>query len=124
MATNTDITTGVQTVSATGAVTPTTGLDISGISGDFTIFLEVTGMTAGKTARIQFEDSVNAFTASVPVAVINVTGALTSAASQVFDIRKYQLPNNRFGVTSAVLRVNVTAIDSGSSLSLHAWIAQ
>jgi hypothetical protein len=124
MAISTDITTGVQTVSATGAVTPTTGLDISGISGEVTICLEVTSMTAGKTARIQFEDSVNAFTASIPLAAFNVTGAIAPAASQVFNVRKYQIPNNRFGVTSAVLRVNVTAIDAGASLSLHAWIEQ
>lgn len=122
MAVPTDITTGVQTVSATGAVTPSTGLDISGVTGDFTLALEVISMTSGKTARIQFEDTTNAFAASNPIWVVNVTGKLSGEYSDKYTIRKYQLPNNVFGTTSAKIRVNVTAIDGSSSLQLHAWL--
>jgi hypothetical protein len=124
MATLTDITTGVQTVTATGAVTATAGLDISGVSGDATVVVEVVSLTAAKTARIQLEDSVNAFTASIPVAVVNVIGQISGEYSQRFTFRKYQLPNNRFGTGSALLRVNVTAIDSAATLKLHAWLEQ
>jgi hypothetical protein len=136
MATITALTTGIQTVTATGAVTPTAGVDISGMSGDVTLCLEVISMTASKTARIQLEDSVNAFTASLPVAVFNVigqegqggtsytAGAYNPTTLRPGSIRKYQLPNNRFGTSSALLRVNVTAIDGSSSLSLNAWIEQ
>jgi len=129
----TALTTGLQTVTATGAITPTAGADISAMTGDVTVCVEVVSMTAAKTARIQLEDSVNGFTASVPVAVFDVIGQLgqggtsyTAGAynptTQKFTLRKYQLANNRFGTASAVLRLNVTAIDSASSLSLNAWI--
>jgi hypothetical protein len=129
----TALTTGLQTVTATGAITPTAGADISGMTGDVTVCVEVVSMTDAKTARIQLEDSVNAFTASIPVAVFDVIGKMgqggtsyTAGAynptTQKFTVRKYQLANNRFGTASAVLRLNVTAIDSGSSLSLNAWI--
>jgi hypothetical protein len=124
MATLTDITTSVQTVTATGPVTPTTGLDISGVSGDATVVVEVSGLTAGKTARIQLEDTVNAFTAATALAVINVTGQIDGRSSDRYTWRKYQLPNNVFGSASAKLRANVTALDAGATLSLHAWLEQ
>lgn len=117
-----DITTGEQTVTTTGAVTPTAGLDISGISGDFTIFLVIRALTSAKTCRIQLEDSVNAFTAAIALWVQDFIGPQTSATDLTVSIRKYQLPNNRFGTSSAVLRANVTAIDSATSLTLHAWL--
>jgi hypothetical protein len=129
----TPLTTGLQTVTATGAVTPTAGVDISGMTGNFTICVEVISMTAAKTARIQIEDSVNAFTASLPLYEFNVTGQIgqggtsyTAGAynptTQKFSVEKQQLPNNRFGTASALARVNVIAIDSSASLSLNAWI--
>lgn len=118
----TDITTAEQTITTTGAVTPTAGLDISGISGDFTIKIAMRSLTAAKTCRIQLEDSVNAFTAVVAVWSTNFIGSLTSATDEVLSIRKYQLPNNRFGTSSAVLRVNVTAIDATTTAILHAWL--
>ena len=133
MATITALTTGVQTVTSTGAVTPTAGVDISGMTGDATVCIEVISLTAGKTARVQLEDSVNGFTASLPLDVFNFVGqegqggtSYTAGAynptTEKLSVRKYQLPNNRFGVTSALLRLNVTAIDGSSSLSLNAWI--
>lgn len=126
MATLTDITTGAQTVTATGAVTATAGLDVSGITGDFTIVVDVQSLTTGKTARIQIEDSANAWTASAALAVVDITGKVdsTNAASMRYSWRKYQLPNNQFGQTGGVVRVNVTALDGSSSLKLHAWVEQ
>jgi hypothetical protein len=129
----TALTTGLQTVTATGAVTATAGVDISGMTGDVTVCIEVISMTAAKSARIQLEDSVTAFTASIPVAVFDVIGQVGQGGTSYtagaynptttkFTVRKYQLANNRFGVTSALLRVNVTAIDSAASLTLNAWI--
>lgn len=53
------LTTGIQTVSTTGEITPTAGLDIAAITGDFTVKLRVISLTAAKTVRIQLEDSVN-----------------------------------------------------------------
>ncbi len=71
------ITTGAQTVTTTGAVTATTGLDISGVTGDCTVHLRIQGLSAASgtpKAVIQLEDSVNAFTASLPVALQEAQG--------------------------------------------------
>jgi len=126
MATPTDITTGIQTVTAAGAVTPTTGLDISGLSGDFTLAIEVSGLTSGATARIQLEDTTNAFTNSNPLCVWDISGQVVDGSKSIKNTyRKYQVPNNLVGTASAKLRANVTVLSGTSpSLSLHAWIEQ
>lgn len=117
-----EITTGVQTFTATGALTPTAGLDISGITGDYTIWVQVESLTAAKKCLIQLEDSVNAFTASIGVATFNPVGALAKEADIRYSLRKYQCPTLRAGTTSAVARINVTQIDSATTGKVHAWI--
>lgn len=116
------ISTGVQTVTATGTVTPTAGLDVSGITGDFTLFVEVQSQTAAKAFTIQLEESVNAFTASVADMVVSGKGAITSAADKIFSKRKHEMPGTAIGTANAVLRANVTQLDSASTLKLRAWI--
>jgi hypothetical protein len=120
------IITGNPTVTATGAVTTTTGLDISGISGDFTVHLRVQALSASTgtaKASIQLEDSVNGFTASVPVAVKEVQQTINTNCEQHFSWRKYELPNLRAGTGSAVARVNVTVLGGTTpSLTLDSWI--
>lgn len=132
MATITSITSGNVTVSATGAVGA--GIDISGVTGDATLCIEVISMTDAKTARIQFEDSVNAFTAVLPLWLVHITGkmgegtATTVAAgdynptTEKQSVRKYQLRNNRFGTSAAVLRPNVMALDASSHITFNAWL--
>lgn len=120
------ITTGQQTVTATGAVTPTAGLDISAITGDFTVKLRVQNLSSASgtpKARITLEDSVTGFTASLPAAEIDVQGSVQTKAEQAFSWRKYQLPSVRAGVTSAVLRVNVVGLSGTTpTLTLDAWL--
>lgn len=120
------ITTAAQTVTATGAVTATTGLDISGITGDCTVHLRVQALsTASGTPKcaIQLEDSVNGFTAALPVALAQVQGTVDTKSEVHFSWRKYQLPTARFGTTSAVLRVNVETLGGTTpSLTLDAWL--
>jgi hypothetical protein len=120
------IVTGNPTVTATGAVTTTTGLDISGISGDYTVHLRVQGLSAASgtpKASIQLEDSVNAFTASVPVCMKEVTGTIDTKSEVHYSWRKYELPNLRAGTGSAVLRANVSVLGGTTpSLTLDSWI--
>jgi hypothetical protein len=128
MATCTDITTGVQTVTTTGAVVPTAGLSISGVSGDATLVLEVTNLSSASgtpSARIQFEDSTNGFTASNALWIWDAPGGTAYQYSIRVSKRKYELPNNVFGVSSSVIRTNVTVLAGTTpSLSLHAWLEQ
>jgi hypothetical protein len=139
MAVPTDITTGVQSFSTTGALTPTTGLDVSGAtySGDLTLCLEAIMFTAGKTAQIQIEGSVNAFTASTAIYVTDIQGQVGEGGTSAFvqgvfnpttlrrSVRKYQIPsagNVYFGQSGGKIRVNVTNMDSSAEGAVHAWI--
>jgi hypothetical protein len=114
----TALTTGVQTL--TGAGTVTGSADISAMTEAKTISFEVTNMTAG-TARIEVQDSVDAFTGHLVLAVIHVVGPITSAAPQKFTVRKEDMASNRFGTPSAVARLAITAL-SASTISLNGWI--
>jgi hypothetical protein len=122
MAVPTAITTGVQTVSSAGAVTGT--LDVSGLSGDFTLKVEVTELSAAKTAVIALEDTVNNFSAAVAQAVCQVKGPIVASAPKVFSWRSYDLPAFRIGVTSAVVRANVLLCTATPGLKMRAWIEQ
>ncbi len=130
MATPTDITTGVQTVTTTGAVTPTTGLSVATLpavttpASSYTIAVEVTALTAGATARIQIEDSTNAFTAATALAVWDIAGEVVDGGRSIKKTwRAYELPDSKIDASSGVIRLNVTDLNGTSpSLSLHAWI--
>jgi hypothetical protein len=124
--TNGAITTNAQTVTATGAVTPTAGLDISGITGDYTVHLRIQALSSASgtpNVAITLEDSVNAFTASVPVCEQQYTGTIDTKTELHFSWRKYQLPKLRAGTASAVLRANVVAIGGTTpTTTLDSWI--
>jgi hypothetical protein len=105
-------------------------VDISALSAnaDFTVELDITKLTAnaGQTPRAVFsvEDSVNAFTATIPRAVVTHAGALNADGKQngaKFTWRKRDLVGLRAGTTSAVLRLNLTELTgTGASISYKA----
>ncbi len=118
-------------VSATGAVGA--GADISGITGDFTLHLRVQAASAASgtiTATIMFEDTVNAFTATLPVCIadhingnVNANAPSTGAVEKHFTWRKYQISNLRAGTASAKVRPNVYVLGGTTpSLTIDAWI--
>jgi hypothetical protein len=124
------ITTGAQTVTAAGPVTPTTGLDISGFgTGGYQIELWVFAFNCTAVApalpnpgaRIVIEDSVNAFTAAEPVWEKEIQGTITAPTCWV--VRDDQIPLLRLGVSGAKLRANVVELDGTSaSLTLQALL--
>jgi hypothetical protein len=113
--TPTPLTTDPQTLTATGPAAPTTGLDISGLSGDYMLELEVMALSAATgtpRARIVIEDTVNAFTAAIPVAELNIEGPINQGVKAIW--RKYSAPSLRLGTASAKLRVNVVTLEGGT----------
>ena len=137
-----DISTGLQTVTATGAVTGS--LDTSALSAtlDYTIVVVIAGLTAGATATIHIEDTASstAFSDAQEQAAFTVTGAIGEPAEVQLSTRKYAVGSGdsglaadtvdgstaaRFGAANTKLRANVTALSGTSpSLSLHAFIQQ
>jgi len=99
-------------------------LDISGITGDWTLVLKVDKLTAGKKARFTFEDSVDAFTAKIAGPSFSVKGEVAPEADRTFSVKKADFPSLRFGTGSAVLRLALTEIDASSSVDYEAWLEQ
>ena len=120
------ITTDPQTLSAAGPAAPTTGFDISGLSGDYTLEITVQSLTSASgtpKARIILEDTVNAFTAAVPVTEFNVQGPITTPETHL--VRSYEAPSLRLGTASAKLRLNVVTLEGTSpSVTVHGAIWQ
>jgi hypothetical protein len=110
------ISTGMQTVSAAGPVPGT--LSTASLSHLSTIYLNVSGLTAGMTSRISIDDSANGtFSDALPVKVWhfeggeNINGVTVSANLD-------EIPNLRSGGAGNALRVNVLALSAGATLSL------
>jgi hypothetical protein len=122
----TTLTTDPQTLTAAGPAAPTTGLDISGLNGDYTLEITVQALSAASgnsKARIALEDTVNAFTNAVPVVEVNVQGPLTVPVTHLF--KSDEVPSLRIGTASAKLRLNVYTLEGTSpSITVHGAIWQ
>ena len=95
------------------------GVDISAITGDWTLVLEILAMNDANYVRFQFTDSEDNFSADAlagPTA--SVYGAIaTGSAPRKFHWNKYDFPDLRLGTTSAKLRLSITKF-AGSSKSV------
>ncbi len=121
MATRTDVQARVtKTAAFAGA-----SLAIDTITGDWTLKIRVAKLTPGGAVRINFEDSVNAFTALLPGPAVSVKNQQGDDYDRVFEFRKYDFPSLRFGTASAVLRCNLQEITGASpSVDYEAWLEQ
>jgi hypothetical protein len=116
------ITTGSQTQAAAGPVTGS--LDLSGLAKPSTLVLNITGLSAAAgtpRARIIVEDTVNAFTAAVPVAMVNIEGPIVPSAPVTYTFNQDHIPSLRIGTASAALRANVVLLEGTTpSITLDA----
>jgi len=109
------ITTGMQTVSAAGPVTGT--LSTATLTNLSTLYLDVTGLSAG-TCRISIEDSATGtFGDALPVKVWHFEAGEPADGITVSATHE-EIPNLRAGAAGNALRVNVLALASGATLSV------
>lgn len=100
------------------------GLDVSGITGDWTLKVQVESMaysTGTPQCRFAFEDTVNDYTASLAGPTISFKGALTSSADKVKSFKKQDFPDLRLGTGSAQLRLKLSAF-TGDSIVYRSWL--
>ncbi len=107
-------------VTKTAAFTGST-VDVSGITGDWTLKLQVGALSAGVDARFTFEDTVTDFTASLAGPSFSFLGELDLAQDRVKSIKKQDFHSLRLGVTSGFLHLKLASMGVGS-VSYHAWI--
>ena len=128
MATIHEIVTGTQTVTAVGPVTGTLDTSALDAAGDYMIELTVVAFSASAgtpQARILIEDTANAFTDTLPIAVDNIQGPVVADAPITHSWKRDRIPRARIGEASAKIRVNVVELQgTGASLSLSARLYQ
>jgi len=124
--TPTSLTTDPQVLTAAGPAAPATGLNISALTGDYTLEITVQALSAASgdsAARVVLEDTVNAFTAAIPVVEVAVQGPITMPRTYLF--RSDEAPDLRIGTANASLRLNVYELDGTSpSITVHGAIWQ
>lgn len=108
-------------VSKTAAFTGS-GIDISGITGDWTIKLQVESLTSAKNARFSFEDTVNDYTASLTGPTVSFKGALAVSYDKVKSFKKQDFPSLRLGTGSAQLRLKLAELDGSATCVFRAWL--
>jgi hypothetical protein len=110
----------------TGAYAPATGVDISGITGDWSLKIEIQNLSCASgtpNARFTFEDSVDAFTNKLGGPAASVTAPIVSQAPVYKTFRKRDFPALRMGTGSATLRLNLSALGGTTpTITYIAWI--
>ena len=122
----TSLTTDPQTLTAAGPAAPTAGLAISGLTGDYTLEITVSALSAASgtpKARVVLEDTVNGFTNAVAVVEMNIQGPIGMPVTHLY--KSDEAPSLRIGVASAMLRLNVYELDGTSpTITVHGAIWQ
>jgi len=95
--------------------------DISSLTGDYYLELNIYGLAAAAVAQIALQDTVDDFTANVVRWVKSVKGAITADAPIRLLLFSRDLPAVRAGTGSAELRFFVDSVSSGS-VTIEAFI--
>ena len=110
----------------TTVTTATTGsnVDVSGITGDWTLKLNVSDQedsTAANTplTRFGFEDSVNG-TACMAGPAASFLGKIEKSYDKVKSFKKADFPDLRLGQTGGLLRLKLLAIDGKTAAGVIA----
>lgn len=103
------------------------GVDVSGITGDWTLKLQVEALSDAVSStipvvRFGFEDTVNDYTAAIVGPTISFKGTIAKSYDKVKSFKKQDFPDLRLGVASAQLRLKLLNIESGGSCTYRAWL--
>jgi len=95
---------------------------VSTYTNDWTLRVRLESLTAAKNIEIAIEDSVDGATWITRYAR-NIKGEQkTGAMLDLITLRKYDYPMLRLGTGSAVLRLNVLAIDGSATAVVSFWL--
>lgn len=93
--------------------------DVSQLAGDFTLRLAINAQTVSRNAVLAIQDSADGFVNDIRTLwAINTQGGQGGgfyAPPNSYDIRSYQVPSLRMGVSNARLRLFVMELDSMGS---------
>lgn len=100
----------------TGAFTGS-NVDTSGISGDWTLKIDVNGLTAGASARFVIADNPGGGTAFVAGPSFHFFGQLSPNIDNQKSVKKAQWPSFVMGGAGNLLQVQLVYLTPGASVS-------
>jgi ammonia channel protein AmtB len=116
------ITSGEQTVNATGAIAGT--LSTSSMSGNYTISVRIWGLAPGLRMFVELQDtnSSTPFSDARAIACWHFVGGTGGTDAVVVSKRSTELTSAKFGAANTAFRLDVVSLDSGASAQVLAWI--
>ena len=122
--TRTDI---LASATKTAVYTDDSGVDISGLSDDWTVFVEIEALSSASgtpTAVIHFQDVEAAdFTSPRAGPTFAVTGTIPSVAPKRYSFSKRDFPHLPVGDTNGKIRIQVPRLGGTTpSITLRSWI--
>src|ERR1035441_6382838 len=81
----------ITTVTATGPVTPTAGVDVSAVIGDWRVVCQVISQTAGKKYQVNLEGSADGFATRTVHLIAGGMGSIGPTADKVYSVRRHEL---------------------------------
>ena len=112
----------ITTVTATGPVTPTAGVDVSAVIGDWRVVCQVISQTAGKKYQVNLEGSADGFATRTVHLIAGGMGSIGPTADKVYSVRRHELDAWIIGFVNGKLRCQVAQLDAGSSLQMRCWV--
>ena len=128
------ISSGEQTVTATGAITGS--LSTNGLPRTGWLKVRIRGLQPGQYMRIDIEDTANVtpFSDALQVWSVEATAGQEAAnqpsatlpyeTDAVYGIELFRLPDMRFGSTNNALRGNTQAITASTTALVTIWLEQ
>lgn len=99
-------------------------LDVSAVTGDFTLVGRLESMTAGKMITVSIQESADGFSSDVRTLAIWHLLSPTSNAPRVFSIRSRDIPTERFGTANVKCRLLVQDITSATTAVFSLYLEQ
>lgn len=114
----------LQTLTTQSGALASSGVDVSGITGDFTVKLRIHALSVGNNARFVLEESTNAFSTVIPTGVgwNSATGLTTGPEGITLSWKRRDFGALcKAGVTNGEMRLNLVELDGGST-QYECWI--
>lgn len=101
-----------------------TGIDVSGLTGDWTLVLEVLAQNDGDNTRFQFTDTVDNFSSDIVAGpVVSILGKVDKSDQKRYTFFKRDFPDFRIGTASGKVRLSITSFTGSSkSVTYQAWV--
>ena len=89
----------------------------------WTVFLHITSLSPNSTVRYSFEDSNNGFTSFAASKTFSFSGSFGPTSDTVVSFNSRDYPTVLLGSPNTSIRLSLTAISPGSSVTYESWLA-